>query len=86
MNLKIGESVTITLDNGHFLDVSTYPSKWTTEIVMDVWTTKRDIALTFNSKTYLNFNKFLPLKVSIKIATWLINKQSQKVAGINLVK
>lgn len=52
---------------------------------MSVWEEGRSTAISFSNKRYVNFDKFLPIKIAEKIAVFLINRQSQKVAGIKLI-
>lgn len=85
MKFMIGKSYRQPLDNDTYLDISIYPKKWTTTICMSLWERGSGVAIETCDRTYLNFEKLIPLKLAKKLGAYLINKQSQKLAKFDLV-
>lgn len=81
-----GKSHRHQLDNNRYVDISVYTKKWTTTVNMSLWEERNGRALACEEKTYFNFEKILPVPIVTKIATHLLNKQSQKVAGFDFIK
>ena len=85
MEILTGKSSSYKLSDNKKLEVSVFPKKWITLVSMSVWEDGRFVATAFSNKKYVNPERFLPMKVAEKIAVFLINRQSQKVAGIKLI-
>lgn len=85
MEILTGKSSRHKLSEETYLDISVFPKRWVTLVNMSVWEKDKSTAIAFSNKRHVNFDKFLPIKTAEKIAVYLINNQSQKVAGIKLV-
>lgn len=85
MKILLGKSLRKSLPNNTYLDVSYYSQKWTTVVNMSLWEEGNGSALKFEDRTYFNFEIFLPDELARKITKYLINKQSQRVAEIDLI-
>lgn len=59
MKVLWGKSFQRDLGDGKHIDVSVYPSKWTTLVKMDVWQKGNASALSFGSKRYFNLERFI---------------------------
>jgi hypothetical protein len=80
-----GKSYRIHLEDNSYLDISIYPSEWTTTINMSLWKEGNGIALGVANRTYFNFEKVMSEKLAERLGTYLINKQSQQAAHINII-
>lgn len=69
-----------------YLDVSLYINKYTTLVNMSLWSVGQGSALASNSKNHINYERFLGEKLAREMAVRSVNKQSRKVAGIDIVK
>lgn len=86
MKAAIGHGWRKDLSNGQYLDISTFASEWTTQVNMSVWEEGNPSALKVKDCCYFNFDKVLPIKIARLISMKLLNKQSQEVAGIDLIE
>ena len=86
MEYMLGKSYRHLLENNRYVDISIFPNKWRTKVSMSLWEEGNGVSLKFVDQTFLNFDKFLPNKLAVIIATFKINRQSQKVAGFDLIR
>jgi len=86
MKVMLGTSHRVPIENNRYVDISYYPSKWTTTVNMGLWEEGNGVALACEEKTYFNFEKIMPIPLASKLGTYLLNKQSERVAGRKLAK
>lgn len=86
MKVMVGQSHRVSIENNQYVDISYYPSKWTTTVNMGLWEEGNGVALACEEKTYFNFEKIMPLKWASKLGMYLLNQQSYRVAGRKLAK
>lgn len=67
-----------------YCDISVYQSKWITKIDMTLWKKGNGVAINFEERSYINFDRFLPIKISEKIGRYLLNSQLERVCGCKI--
>jgi hypothetical protein len=83
MRVSTGKSYYKDLDDGNRLEITIYPNKWTTDVSMTFWENGVTYGIC-SDQLHLNYNKFLPIKLAEKVATYFVNKQSLTLAGVKI--
>lgn len=87
MRVYLGRGATRKVDNKRLLDISYHDiNRWFSRVYMGLWEKGNHQSLFSNSKLYFNWGRLLPRSIAEKIVVRSLNKQSQKVAKINLVE